>query len=171
MKIIPNFFTKEECDDIVLKYKQKLKPALSHYRATKYEAATKCYQEMVSDDDISNLFQDALRKHDVVPESNWMLYDKLRIVHYDKGQGIGKHTDAIFSNEKYKTKYTCFVYLTEGHIGGNTRVYHVDGTTTDVVPEIGTALFFEISTTPHAGLPLESKDNKMIVIAKILTKE
>lgn len=167
--IIPEFFTSEECVDIVSRYKKKFGQAFEYHRVKRYDGTKNCFQELVLDNDISELFQKKLEEHDVVPELKWKLYERLRIVHYDVGQGIPRHTDAIFQERHMQTKYTCFVYLTEGHGGGATRIWNPDGTTTDIVPEIGTALFFPISETPHAGMPLTSGPEKMIVISKIMT--
>lgn len=89
------------------------------------------------------------------------LNDHWRLAKYLPGDQFSDHVDATFTHPttQHKTMFTVNIYMNGGFEGGNTTFIMADGTTHDVVPEVGLCLLFRQPPSKrylHAGKRLES---------------
>lgn len=171
IKEIPNALTKEECQQLISYYKDKL------VRSTVFGDTG----NDVTDDRTSH--QAWIYKHEeVFPEIMSKLYnlaselsgiedvnmfEDIQIASYKESQQYKPHFDACVSpkycksNDKIYRKATLLVYLNDSFQGGETHFPQINK---KVKPETGKAVYFvntdedgnEIDESLHAGLPIES---------------
>jgi arsenate reductase-like glutaredoxin family protein len=131
--VVPNFFTKEECQDWI-QYMDKSSPDLLQQRGTRMMAARECYRVQLNDNQVAEQVMQRLQitcpsaLNLLLPEECHGCNPNIRMYKYTKGMSFGKHIDDnnVITPGKLETRMTVLVYLSNCQ-GGATRFDKPDG--------------------------------------------
>lgn len=181
VNVIENFFTEDECDEILQRHTSKLTKAdtLSGYMPT-YRNAKYGWINDIQSDTLVLKYQKKIEELTGISSNH---YEYPHVVEYDIGGQYKKHHDFFHPGTDYyhrcmaeggQRTHTCILYLNDDFTGGETKFYDLN---LKVKPKKGSLCYWrnidesgEINyDSLHAGLPVTS-GKKYILISWIRQK-